>query len=174
MCFWKDVYFLNNSRFFWKKVGSSQSKPKLHRFMNRLLNFHVFMSHCIPRREFRWLCVLCWVESRRTRPPRGTRSRCTQTTVHTDLKSNIRQVSLVPPSKGSADIWRPILDWRRVLGRNWDNNLRTFAPCYSQSPPLANFTPPFFLDLVFFGVSVAVGYLFHCQCPALRATNQSA
>jgi hypothetical protein len=28
---------------------------------------------------------------------------------------------------------------RDILGRNWDKNLKTFAPCYSQSPPPAGF-----------------------------------
>jgi hypothetical protein len=30
-----------------------------------------------------------------------------------------------------------------ILGRNWDKNLKTFAPCYSQSPPLTDFTHPY-------------------------------
>jgi hypothetical protein len=29
-----------------------------------------------------------------------------------------------------------------VIGHNWDKNLKTFASCYSQSPPPADFTPP--------------------------------
>ncbi len=28
-----------------------------------------------------------------------------------------------------------------IFGRNWDKNLETFVPCYSQSLPPANFTP---------------------------------
>jgi hypothetical protein len=31
----------------------------------------------------------------------------------------------------------------RILGRNWEKNLKTFAPCYSQSPQPAEFTPPY-------------------------------
>ncbi len=29
-----------------------------------------------------------------------------------------------------------------ILGSNWDKNLKTFSPCYSQSLPPADFTPP--------------------------------
>jgi hypothetical protein len=28
-----------------------------------------------------------------------------------------------------------------IRGCNWDKKLKTFAPCYSQSPPPADFTP---------------------------------
>jgi hypothetical protein len=35
-----------------------------------------------------------------------------------------------------------------ILGRNLDKNPKTFAPCYSLSPPLADFTPSYgFLGL---------------------------
>ncbi len=35
-----------------------------------------------------------------------------------------------------------------IFGRSWDKNLKNFAPCYSQSPPPADFTPPYgFLGL---------------------------
>jgi hypothetical protein len=35
-----------------------------------------------------------------------------------------------------------------ILGRSWDKNLKNFALCYSQSPPPADFTPPYrFLGL---------------------------
>jgi hypothetical protein len=30
-----------------------------------------------------------------------------------------------------------------ILRRNWDKNPKTFAPCYSQSPPPEDFTPPY-------------------------------
>jgi hypothetical protein len=30
----------------------------------------------------------------------------------------------------------------RILGRNRDKNLKSFPPCYSQSPLLTDFTPP--------------------------------
>jgi hypothetical protein len=30
----------------------------------------------------------------------------------------------------------------RILGRNWDKNLKSFPPFYSQSPLLTDFTPP--------------------------------
>jgi hypothetical protein len=30
----------------------------------------------------------------------------------------------------------------RILGRNWDKSLKSFPPCYSQSPLLTDFTPP--------------------------------
>jgi len=30
----------------------------------------------------------------------------------------------------------------RILGRNWDKSLKSFPPCYSQSPLLKDFTPP--------------------------------
>ncbi len=29
----------------------------------------------------------------------------------------------------------------RILGRNWDKSLKSFPPCYSQSPLLTDFTP---------------------------------
>ncbi len=29
----------------------------------------------------------------------------------------------------------------RILGRNWDKSLKSFPPCYSQSPLLKHFTP---------------------------------
>ncbi len=32
--------------------------------------------------------------------------------------------------------------WGRILGRNWYENLKSFPPCYSQSPLLTDFTPP--------------------------------
>jgi hypothetical protein len=45
-----------------------------------------------------------------------------------------------------------------ILGRNWDKNLRTFAPCYSQSPPPADFTPPMFVfNLRFLHQQLKVG-----------------
>ncbi len=31
--------------------------------------------------------------------------------------------------------------WGRILGRNWDKSLKSFPPCYSQSPLLTDFTP---------------------------------
>ncbi len=31
---------------------------------------------------------------------------------------------------------------RRILGRNWDKSLKSFASFYSQSPLVTNFTPP--------------------------------
>jgi hypothetical protein len=30
----------------------------------------------------------------------------------------------------------------RILGRSWDKGLKSFPPCYSQSPLLMDFTPP--------------------------------
>ena len=30
----------------------------------------------------------------------------------------------------------------QILGRNWDKSLKSFPPCYSQSPLLTDFTPP--------------------------------
>ncbi len=30
----------------------------------------------------------------------------------------------------------------RILRRNWDKSLKSFPPCYSQSPLLTDFTPP--------------------------------
>jgi hypothetical protein len=30
----------------------------------------------------------------------------------------------------------------RTLGRNWEKSLKSFPPCYSQSPILKDFTPP--------------------------------
>jgi hypothetical protein len=30
----------------------------------------------------------------------------------------------------------------RILGRNWEKNLKSFPPCYSQSPLLMYFVPP--------------------------------
>ncbi len=30
----------------------------------------------------------------------------------------------------------------RILGRNWGKSLKSFPPCYSQSPLLTDFTPP--------------------------------
>jgi hypothetical protein len=29
----------------------------------------------------------------------------------------------------------------RIIGRNWDKSLKSFPPCYSQSPLLMDFTP---------------------------------
>ncbi len=34
------------------------------------------------------------------------------------------------------------LSWGRILGGNWDKRLKSFPPCYSQSPLLKDFTPP--------------------------------
>jgi hypothetical protein len=30
----------------------------------------------------------------------------------------------------------------RILGRNWHESLKSFPPCYAQSPLLTDFTPP--------------------------------
>jgi hypothetical protein len=30
----------------------------------------------------------------------------------------------------------------RILGRNWDKSLKSFLPCFSQSPLIADSTPP--------------------------------
>jgi hypothetical protein len=30
----------------------------------------------------------------------------------------------------------------RILGRNWDESLKSFPLCYAQSPLLTDFTPP--------------------------------
>ncbi len=51
------------------------------------------------------------------------------------------------------------LEYRGVfLGRNWDKNLKTFAPCYSQSPPPADFTPTFgILGLEIFAATAEKG-----------------
>ncbi len=47
---------------------------------------------------------------------------------------------------------------RGILGRNWDKNLKTFAPCYSQSPPPADLAPTMvFLDLRFLQQQLKVG-----------------
>ncbi len=35
-----------------------------------------------------------------------------------------------------------ILIWGQILRRNWDKNLKSFHPCYSQSSLLTDFTPP--------------------------------
>ncbi len=43
-----------------------------------------------------------------------------------------------------------------ILGRNWDGNLKTFAPCYSQSPPKQIFLSVF-LDLRFLLQQLTVG-----------------
>ncbi len=34
----------------------------------------------------------------------------------------------------------------RILGRNWDKSLKSFPPCYSQSPLQTDFTPPYPLE----------------------------
>ncbi len=34
-----------------------------------------------------------------------------------------------------------------ILGRNWDKSLKSFPPCYSQTPQLTDFTRPKFLSL---------------------------
>ncbi len=36
---------------------------------------------------------------------------------------------------------RPANSRGRIPGRNWDKSLKSFPPCYSQSPPLTDFTP---------------------------------
>jgi len=41
--------------------------------------------------------------------------------------------------------WRPTLclnNRGRILGRNWEKSLKSFPPCYSQSPLLAPLLPP--------------------------------
>jgi hypothetical protein len=35
-----------------------------------------------------------------------------------------------------------LLERSRILGRNWDKSLKSFHPCYSQSPLLTDFTAP--------------------------------
>ncbi len=36
---------------------------------------------------------------------------------------------------------KDVLKRGRILGRNWVKSLESFPPCYSQSPPLTDFTP---------------------------------
>ena len=48
-----------------------------------------------------------------------------------------------PPRKQlflRSGIWSR-LSWGGILGRNWDKNFKTFASCYLQSPPTADFIP---------------------------------
>ncbi len=48
-----------------------------------------------------------------------------------------------------------------ILGRNWNKNLQTFAPCYSQSLPPADFTPPYgFLGLEIYTATAESGWGF--------------
>ncbi len=50
-----------------------------------------------------------------------------------------------PPSKPPSFSGGPISYhgiWGRILGRNWDKSLRSFPPCYSQSPLQMDSTPP--------------------------------
>ncbi len=35
-----------------------------------------------------------------------------------------------------------LLSWDRILERNWDKSLKSFPPCYSQSPLLTDPPPP--------------------------------
>jgi hypothetical protein len=44
--------------------------------------------------------------------------------------------------KVAPNIHMYTVNWGRILGRNWGKSLRSFPPCYSQSPLLTDFTPP--------------------------------
>jgi hypothetical protein len=42
----------------------------------------------------------------------------------------------------------------RILERNWDKSLKSFLPCYSQSPLLTDFTPPSPLEQKWFEIGL--------------------
>jgi hypothetical protein len=42
---------------------------------------------------------------------------------------------------GIREEWMGQVSRGRILGRNWDKSLKTFPPCYLQSPLLMDFTP---------------------------------
>ncbi len=63
--------------------------------------------------------------------------------------------STVHPFKDKCRAFR-----RCILGRYWKKNLKDFAPCYSQSPPPADFTGFLGLEISIATAEIRWGLVF--------------
>jgi hypothetical protein len=60
----------------------------------------------------------------------------------------------------------------RILGRNWDKSLKSFPPCYSQSPLLTDFSPDFLFVYIFsFWFYIIFWWILTCTGNALLYTD---
>ncbi len=107
---------------FWKASSDRQNMCPKH-FV--CINYGVWFSKCMLLTSYIYMSNYCpfwlatWAEDMAFIAQEGVK-------LHVCKVPNLTKVNL----------------WGRILGRNLDKSLKSFPPCYSQSPLLMDFTPP--------------------------------
>jgi hypothetical protein len=86
-----------------------------------------------------------WLRSKDLKCYTSTWSKQRSLQSHVTDKSNLRMRILL------SDYGLINYDWGGILGGNPDRSLKSFPPCYSQTPLLTDFTP----QLLFFGLEIS-------------------